>query len=121
MAYDLHIVRTKDWLNAAKDPVTKPQVDALIAADSELAWSTTDWVDMRAERGKKVTRYFMINWKGEPCFWWYRDQITCSGPSEAQVEKIVQMAEKLGAHVFGDDGEAYLPSNWRAVYRGELK
>jgi hypothetical protein len=121
MAYDIHIVRTNNWLDAADDPITKEQVDSLIAADPELEWSTTDWVDMRAKRGTKVTRYFMILWKSEPCFWWYLDQITCSGPSEEQVGKLMEMAAALSANVFGDDGEAYLPDTWRAVYRGELK
>src|SRR5687768_13664545 len=106
MAYDVHIVRTQDWLDAANDPITKEQVDALIASDPELAWSTEDWVDMRDGRGQKVTRYYMILWKGQPCFWWYRDQIKCSRPSEDQVGKMVEMAARIRANVLGDDGEA---------------
>ena|SRR5947207_3206153 len=106
MGYDLHIVRTKDWTEAARAPITKPEVDALIAADSELAWSTTDYVDMGDEAGVS-TRYYMIMWRGQSSFWWYRDQIQCSGPSEAQVSKLVQMARALGAFTVGDDGETY--------------
>ena len=106
MAYDLHIVRTENWLEAASASVTKQDVDALIAADSELAWSTTDYVDMSDDAGA-VTRYWMITWRGQPCFWWYRDQIQCSGPDEAQVSKLVQMSRVLHAHVVGDDGEIY--------------
>lgn len=121
MAYDLHIVRTESWLDAARDPVTKEQVDALIAADPELAWSAEDWVDMRDGRGKKVTRYFMILWRGVPCFWWYRDEMRCAGPSEEQVGKMIAMAAALGANVVGDDGATYRPDNWQAVYRGEIK
>lgn len=121
MAYDVHIVRTDGWLDAAKDPVTKQDVDELIASDPELAWSNEDWVDMRDGRGKKVTRYFMILWRGQACFWWYRDQIKCAGPSQEQVGKMVEMAVKLKVNVFGDDGEAYRPGTWQAVYRGELR
>jgi hypothetical protein len=106
MAYDLHIVRTKNWLEASRAPITKSDVDALIAGDSELAWSTTDYVDMSDDAGA-VTRYWMITWRGESCFWWYRDQIQCSGPDEAQVSKLVQMARGLGAYAVGDDGETY--------------
>ena len=51
MAYDLHIVRTEDWTDAASAPITRQDVDALIAADSELAWSTTDSVDMSDDAG----------------------------------------------------------------------
>ena len=62
MPYDLHIVRTRDWTEAASAPVTKQDVDALIAADTELSWSTTDYVDMSDEAGVS-TRYF--NWSPE--------------------------------------------------------
>ncbi len=106
MAYDLHIVRTKDWTEAASAPITKQDVDALIAADSELAWSTTDYVDM-ADAAGVSTRCYMITWRGQPCFWWYRDQIQCSGPDEEQVCKLVKMSRVLHAHVVGDDGEIY--------------
>lgn len=106
MAYDLHIVRSEDWPEAANAPITKRDVDNLIAADSELAWSPTDHVDMKDESGAS-TRYYMITWRGEPCFWWYRDQIQCSGPDDAQVSKLVQMARALNAHAVGDDGEVY--------------
>ena len=106
MAYDLHIVRTKDWTMAADKPVTKQDVDALIGSDGELKWSTTDYVDMKGATGA-VTRYWMIAWRGQPCFWWYRDQIRCSGPDDAQQLKLVQMARALGAYAIGDDGEMY--------------
>src|ERR1700730_1584178 len=79
MAYDLHIVRTKNWLEASTAPVTKNDVDALIASDPELEWSTTDYVDMNDDN-RAVTRYWMIAWRGQACFWWYRDEIRCSGP-----------------------------------------
>ena len=105
MAYDIHIVRTKDWTEAASTPITKQDVDALIAADPTLKWSTTDYVDM-ADDGV-TTRYYMILWQGTPCFWWYRDQIQCSGPDEAQQLKLAQMARALNAYAVGDDGERY--------------
>ena len=105
MAYDLHIVRTKDWTEAASTPITKQDVDALIASDPELKWSTTDFVDM-ADDGV-TTRYYMIIWRDSPCFWWYRDQIQCSGPDEAQQLKLAQMARALNAFAVGDDGERY--------------
>ncbi len=76
---------------------------------------------MRDGRGTKVTRYFAIQWNGVSCLWWFRDEIRCAGPSEAQVGKMVAMAAKLKANVVGDDGETYRPDNWRAVYRVEVK
>ena|ERR1700733_1131340 len=105
MAYDIHIVRTKDWTEAASAPITKQDVDAVIAADSELKWSTTDYVDM-ADDGV-TTRYYMIIWQRAPCFWWCRDQIQCSGADEAQQLKLAQIARALNAYAVGDDGERY--------------
>lgn len=105
MGYDLHIVRTEDWTEAANVPVTKQDVDNLIANDPELKWSTTDFVEM-AENGT-TTRYYMIIWRGLPCFWWYRDQISCSGPSDAHQLKLAQMARALNAFVIGDEDERY--------------
>lgn len=98
--------RTENWFDAASAPITKQDMDALIAADSELAWSTTDYVDMSDDAGA-VTRYWMITWRGQSCFWWYRDQVQCSGLDEAQISKLVQMSRVLHARVVGDDGEVY--------------
>jgi hypothetical protein len=106
MVYDLHIVRTKEWTEASSVPITKQDVDALIAADSELAWSMTEYVDIKDEAGVS-TRYYMITWRGSPCFWWYRDQIQCSTPNDAQQLKLAQMARALKAYAVGDDGERY--------------
>jgi len=106
MPYDIHIVRTKNWLEASSAPITREEVDALIAGDSELAWSTTDYVDMKDDAGA-VTRYYVISWRGQPCCWWYRDQILCSNPDQAQQTKLIQMARALNAFAVGDDGEIY--------------
>lgn len=106
MSYDLHIVRTEDWFDASSAPIKKEEVDALIAGDSELEWSTTDYVDMADDNGS-VKRYLMIAWRGQPCFWWYRDQVECSGPNDAQKLKLAQMARALNAYAVGDDGERY--------------
>jgi hypothetical protein len=68
MGYHLHIVRTLDWVDAEKDPITKSDIDALINADRELRWSTGDYVDMKDRQTDTVARYFFIVWKGQPCF-----------------------------------------------------
>ncbi|MDO1473785.1 MULTISPECIES: hypothetical protein [Comamonas] len=48
MAYDLHLVRTSNWLDATDAPVTKEDVDALLLSDAELAWSM-DYIEMKLE------------------------------------------------------------------------
>ena len=61
---------------------------------------------MKDETGVS-TRYFMITWRGESCFWWYRDQIQCSGPDDAPQLKLAQIARALNGYAVGDDGERY--------------
>lgn len=104
MAYDLHLVRTSDWLDAADAPITKADVDALILADAELSWSA-DYIDMQVEAEAK--RFHMIDWKGEPVFWWYQNQIKFNSPDQDALIKLIGMAEALNALVVGDDGEHY--------------
>ena len=106
MGYDLHIVRTSDWTQSQLSPITKQQVDEVIASDPELEWSTTDHIDMKDETGE-MTRYYMIYWRGAPYFWWYRDRIECSSPNEEQQLKLIKIARVLDAFVIGDDGERY--------------
>lgn len=106
MGYDLHIVRTEQWFDSASLPITKTDVDHLIASDSSLAWSTTDYIDMQDDDGS-TARYYLINWNGEPAFWWWRSEITCKNPNDAQTLKLAQLAASLGAFLIGDDGERY--------------
>jgi hypothetical protein len=107
MGYDVHIVRTPDWVDAEKNPITKSDVDALIDRDRELSWSTSDFVDMKDRQTGTLVRYFCIAWNGQPCFWWYRAEVRCKNPKEAQIAKMVTMAQALRAYVVGDDKERY--------------
>ena len=106
LAYDLHIVRTAHWLDASTDPISKDEVNLLIAKDPSLAWSNQDFVDMKNDSGEAI-RYWMIEWNGVSCFWWYREQIVYSGADDAQLSKLLSIAAALNAFVVGDDGEKY--------------
>ena len=106
MGYDVHVVRTELWQDSESHPITKADVDRLIASDESLSWSTTDYIDMKEDDGT-IGRYFMIKWNGSPDFWWYRSEITCTSPDDAHVLKLVEVAGALEARVLGDDGERY--------------
>ncbi len=106
MGYDLHIVRTEKRLDSPSTPVTKADVDRIIASDDSLSWSTSDYVDVKEDDGN-VVRYFFINWKGQPAFWWHRSEIRCKNPTEEQILKLAEMAKALGALLIGDDDERY--------------
>jgi hypothetical protein len=58
VAYDIHIVRTKDWLQAADSPITKQDIDVAVGGDPELECCTSDYVDMADDSGS-VTRDHM--------------------------------------------------------------
>ena len=106
MGYDIHIVKTEDWQNAASDPVTKAEVDRVIAADKDLQWSQTDYMEMVEANGEKL-RFPAILWQKAPTFYWFGNEITCSDPSEEQIMKMIDLAELIKANVIGDDGEVY--------------
>lgn len=59
------------------------------------------------EDDASLKRYYLINWNGEPVFWWYKSEVRCKNPSEAQLLKLVDLADMLKAQVVGDDGERY--------------
>ena len=105
MAYDLHVVRTAHWLDASTNPISKDEINHLIATGPTLAWSNQEIVDMKSDI--ETIRYNMIEWNGVSCFWWYRDQIVCSGADKAQIGKLLRIAAALSATVVGDDGEKY--------------
>jgi hypothetical protein len=106
MGYDVHLVRTEQWLDSESDPVSKEDVDKALATDPTLSWSESDYVEMM-EDDASLKRYYLINWNGEPVFWWYKSEVRCKNPSEAQLLKLVDLADMLKAQVVGDDGERY--------------
>ena len=103
MDYDLHIVRTRNWLDAARAPITKEDADVVVVADPELEWLPSGVVAVPG----LVWPDFIICWRGAPCFWWHRDQISCKDPNEAQKKKMIEIARVLSAYVVGDEDEIY--------------
>ena len=96
MAYDMHVVRTKDWTVAAGAPISKDDVDTLLKSDAELTWSTTDYMDMKDDSGT-VTRYYTILWNGDPCFIWYKDQIMWCWPKRRPANQTGSDSSGIGS------------------------
>ena len=111
MGYDLHIVRTRQWVDADQRPITQDDVDTLIAADPELSWSKTDYLEATNPGTGDVIRITSrnqaIEWNGTSVFWWDRNGITCKNPHEREQMKMIRMANMLGAMVVGDEDELY--------------
>jgi len=106
LSYNVHIVRTPDWMDAAEFPIVRREVANLVEADPELSWSTTEYVDVRNTNGT-IFRLAFIQWRGTSCFLWKQFQIVAKNPDEAQIAKMIRIAGLLDAMVVGDHGEQY--------------
>lgn len=98
MGYDLHITRRKHWTAKGHD-ISSEEWLAVIAGDPELR--------LQPESGP-----FFALWSGpskltRPWLDWSNGQISSKNPDEALIDKMVDLAHRLGAQVQGDDGEVY--------------
>jgi hypothetical protein len=101
MGYDLHITRAKDWPDNAGSEITAEEWLAHVDSDPELK--------LAGYNGP----YFAL-WSGrssypEPWFDWFDGNIKTKSPDPPLIQKALQIADRLGARVQGDDGEVYLP------------
>ena len=99
MGYDLHITRGENWAENHGHYISHEEWLALIKTDTEL---TLD---------NRNGPYF-ANWSGPskndyPWFDWFEGNIYTKSPDRIMLEKMLQIADKLGATVQGDDGEIY--------------
>ena len=107
MGYDLHVVKTRSWVDAWRDPVTRDELEGWIALDPDLSWSAEDWHDRKDKATGKVVRTALVEWRGEYLGWFQDGEISSKNPDEALVFKLLSLAKKLGAMVVGDDDELY--------------
>jgi len=98
MGYDLHITRRELWANQGND-ITAHEWLALVKNEPDLK--------LEPQNGP----YFVL-WGGKstlksPWLDWTRGQIYTKNPDDALIDKMVSVAQKLGAVVQGDEGEIY--------------
>ena len=96
MGYDLHITRKHDRADEAGPTINPQEWLAVLDADPELSRATDAGDDTLAGA-----------WKGDTLFWFTEGEIRCKNPDEPVIRKMVEIAERLGATVQGDDGERY--------------
>ena len=101
MGYNLYITRRKFSFDEDGPSITADEWRALVDADPELSFNRSD---------DPLTAF----WSGEceyPDPWFaYSEDYACidtKNPDHAIVNKMLEMAAKLGAKVQGDDGEIY--------------
>ncbi len=99
MGYEVHITRADDWIS-----------------NEDCKIEPSEWLDL-VDHDKSLRLagcngpYFVI-WNGdpnEPEAWLdlYEGNITTKSPDEPLLEKMLEIANRLGAKVQGDDGEIY--------------
>jgi hypothetical protein len=112
LGYDLHITRSpKGWFDNAGHEISAQEWLTIIEADPELRLAGYN------------SQYFAL-WSGpsrhqEPWFDWRRGNISTKSPDPPIVAKAISIADKLAAHVEGDDGEYYL-SDGKVVRDGKI-
>jgi hypothetical protein len=101
MGWEVHLTRADDWTDSEANPITAPEWLAVVAADPQLRLDT--------QNGP----YFAV-WAG-PCnhpdgawFDWADGCVSTKNPDRAILAKMLQLADKLGGRVQGDDGEEYI-------------
>jgi hypothetical protein len=98
MPYHLHITRAADWTNSSELPITAAEWLRLVRNDSELV--------QHPLRGLHSVRWAGSDGKK----WWLEwsdGRINSAYPDSALLQKLVAIAERLGAKVQGDGGEVY--------------
>ena len=99
MGYDVHLHRADSWTQSAAVPISRDEWHRVVASDQEL----------RPERDSPDT----VLWTG-PCrypdgtwFFWQEGRVFTKNPDRAILAKLLQLAQRLGARVEGDDGTFY--------------
>jgi hypothetical protein len=98
MGYDLHITRAEDWAENEGHEIT---------LNEWLRYVESDTAIQRDPQNSPADFLFLTHPKGPAPLWWYRGEIYTKNPDKPTVQKMIEIAAKLGARVQGDDGEFY--------------
>jgi hypothetical protein len=99
MGYELHITRAEFHACNEGHEITADEWMRYVQSDPELC----SFPDNGA---------YFVQWSGkskypDPWLDWFAGNISTKNPDKAIVEKMLQIAQALGARVQGDDGELY--------------
>jgi hypothetical protein len=107
MSYDLNIRRLSGDSDEERGHVSKAEWDALVQADPSLKVSETDYAVYQTDSGKEILHF--VDWIDHPyaSFLWKYGEISTNHPDKETTLKMIELAERLGAKVQGDEGEIY--------------
>lgn len=99
MGYDLHITRREFHADPDGPEIPLDEWLACIASDPELRPAPGF--------GNHAALMTVASKYPDPWLDWFEGCIYTKKPDKPIVAKMLQIAERLGAHVQGDDGELY--------------
>jgi hypothetical protein len=100
MGYDIHLTRARDWSDNAEARISAEEWLRVVEADPELS--------LAGYNGDYFTLWTGPSSHAEPWFDWWDGNVQTKNPDPAMIAKLIQLAERLGGRVQGDDGETFL-------------
>jgi len=97
--YDLHITRKNFWADESGQKITFAEWKNYVRSDKQVAHD-----------GRNSEHDFIVRLPGGTFPIWYnpsRGEIYTKNPTEAAIQKLIEISRKLKAQVQGDDGELY--------------
>ncbi len=98
MGYEIHITRAEFWAENEGHEITLDEWLRYVESDSEV---------QRDPQNSPADFLFLANPKEASPLWWSRGEVYTKNPDKPTVQKMIEIAQKLGARVQGDDGEFY--------------
>jgi hypothetical protein len=103
MGYDIHITRKELWSDEDGPTISEDEWRKFIETDPDL--------ELDSEASNTRDQMFFATYRrDQTVFGWMDGDIFTKNPERDVIQKAVQIAERLGAKVQGDDGEVYGPS-----------
>ena len=98
MGYDIHVTRAEFWAENEGHEISLDEWLRYVESDSEV---------QRDPQNSPTDFLFLAHPKEPWPLWWQSGDVFTKNPDKATVQKMIEIAQKLGARVQGDDGEFY--------------
>ena len=113
MGYDVHITKKAYWFDEGPD-ISPSDWSDYVATDSELRITGGIEADPLHGSAFRYVSPLLAEWNGHPSgnivwFDFREGSVSTVNPDEETMEKLQQIAAKLGARVQGEEGEFYDP------------
>lgn len=99
MGYDFHITRKEHWADEEGPHISLNEWIAYAGNDAEV----------KPDSDNPGVENWIVTTHDSACpVWWDETgEVVAKNPGQSMVEKMIAIANALGARVLGDDGEVY--------------